>query len=287
MNRLPGRNVAMALRFYNTLTAQVEDFHTLVPNQVRMYTCGPTVYDFAHIGNFRTFVFQDVLRRHLKYRGYQVIQVMNLTDVDDKTIRDARAAGLELRDFTARYIEAFEVDRKLLNLETPEYMVRATDHIADMIQVIQTLTEKGYTYQSEGSTYFHVEKFKDYGKLSKIDLSGIRAGARVDTDEYDKDNARDFVLWKAAKEGEPAWDSPFGRGRPGWHIECSVMAMKYLGPSFDIHSAGVDLVFPHHENEIAQSEAATGKTFAHTWLHAEHLMVNGEKMSKSQGNFFT
>jgi len=277
----------MALRFYNTLTAQVEDFHTLVPNQVRMYTCGPTVYDFAHIGNFRTFVFQDILRRHLKYRGYQVIQVMNLTDVDDKTIRDARAAGLNLRDFTARYIEAFEVDRKLLNLETPEFMVRATENIPDMIQLIQRLAEKGYTYQSEGSTYFHVEKFKDYGKLSKIDLSGIRAGARVDTDEYDKADARDFVLWKAAKEGEPAWDSPFGPGRPGWHIECSVMAMKYLGESFDVHSAGVDLVFPHHENEIAQSEAATGKTFAHTWLHAEHLMVNGEKMSKSQGNFFT
>jgi len=277
----------MALRFYNTLTAQVEDFHTLVPNQVRMYTCGPTVYDFAHIGNFRTFVFQDVLRRHLKYRGYQVIQVMNLTDVDDKTIRDARAAGLDLREFTARYIEAFEVDRKLLSLETPEFMVRATENIPDMIQLIQRLAEKGYTYQSEGSTYFHVEKFKDYGKLSKIDLSGIRAGARVDTDEYDKADARDFVLWKAAKEGEPAWDSPFGPGRPGWHIECSVMAMKYLGESFDVHSAGVDLVFPHHENEIAQSEAATGKTFAHTWLHSEHLMVNGEKMSKSQGNFFT
>ncbi|HEV2493320.1 MAG TPA: cysteine--tRNA ligase [Terriglobia bacterium] len=277
----------MALRFYNTLTAQVEDFHTLVPNQARMYTCGPTVYDFAHIGNFRTFVFQDVLRRHLKYRGYQVIQVMNLTDVDDKTIRDARAAGLDLRDFTDKYIAAFEVDRKLLNLETPEFMVRATENIPEMIQLIQTLTEKGYTYQSEGSTYFRVEKFKEYGKLSKIDLSGIRAGARVDTDEYDKADARDFVLWKAAKEGEPAWDSPFGPGRPGWHIECSVMAMKYLGESFDIHSAGVDLVFPHHENEIAQSEAATGKTFAHTWLHAEHLMVNGEKMSKSRGNFFT
>jgi cysteinyl-tRNA synthetase len=277
----------MALRFYNTLTAQVEDFHTLAPNQVRMYTCGPTVYDYAHIGNFRTFVFQDILRRYLEYKGYEVRQVMNLTDVDDKTIRDAREAGLELRDFTAKYIQAFEVDRKLLNFETPEFMVRATDHIADMIQLIQTLTEKGYTYQTEGSTYFRVEKFKDYGKLSKIDLSGIRAGARVDADEYDKANPRDFVLWKAAKEGEPRWDSPFGPGRPGWHIECSVMAMKYLGESFDIHSAGVDLVFPHHENEIAQSEASTGKPFAHTWLHAEHLIVNGAKMSKSLGNFFT
>ncbi len=277
----------MALRFYNTLTAQVEDFHTLVPNQVRMYTCGPTVYDYAHIGNFRTFVFQDILRRYLRYKGYEVRQVMNLTDVDDKTIRNAREAHLELRDFTAKYIEAFEVDRKLLNLETPEFLVRATDHIPDMIQLIQRLAEKGYTYQSDGSTYFRVERFKDYGKLSKIDFSGIRAGARVDADEYDKANARDFVLWKAAKEGEPSWPSPFGPGRPGWHIECSVMAMKYLGESFDIHSAGVDLVFPHHENEIAQSEAATGKPFAHTWLHAEHLIVNGKKMSKSLGNFFT
>ncbi|HLW79708.1 MAG TPA: cysteine--tRNA ligase [Terriglobia bacterium] len=277
----------MALRFHNTLTGQVEDFHTLVPNQVRMYTCGPTVYDFAHIGNFRTFVFQDVLRRYLRYRGYEVRQVMNLTDVDDKTIRNARQAGLDLRDFTARYIEAFEVDRKLLNLETPEFMVRATDHIPDMVALVERLAEKGYTYQSDGSTYFHVEKFKDYGKLSKIDLSGIRAGARVDADEYEKDNARDFVLWKAAKEGEPSWPSPFGPGRPGWHLECSVMAMKYLGESFDIHSAGVDLVFPHHENEIAQSEAATGKPFAHTWLHAEHLIVEGKKMSKSLGNFYT
>jgi cysteinyl-tRNA synthetase len=277
----------MALRFHNTLTAQVEEFHPLADNQVRIYTCGPTVYDYAHIGNFRTFVFQDILRRYLRYRGYEVRQVMNLTDVDDRTILNARAAGLELRDFTANYIDAFEVDRKLLNLEAPEFLVRATDHIPEMIGLIQALTEKGYTYQSEGSTYFRVEKFKDYGKLSKIDLSGIRAGARVDADEYDKANPRDFVLWKAAKEGEPYWESPFGPGRPGWHLECSAMAMKYLGETFDIHSGGIDLAFPHHENEIAQSEAATGKPFARTWLHAEHLVVNGKKMSKSLGNFFT
>ncbi len=277
----------MALRFYNTLAAQVEDFHPLSAHEVRVYTCGPTVYDYAHIGNFRTFVFQDILRRHLKYRGYRVEQVMNLTDVDDKTIRNSRAAGLSLREFTAKYIREFEMDRDLLDLEAPEFLVRATDHIDDMIRLIQTLASKGYSYESEGSVYFRVDKFKDYGKLSRIDLSGIRAGARVDSDEYDKDNARDFVLWKAAKKDEPSWPSPFGPGRPGWHLECSVMAMKYLGETLDIHSAGVDLVFPHHENEIAQSEAATGKPFARYWLHAEHLLVNGEKMSKSLGNFYT
>src|SRR5436309_1760559 len=277
----------MALRLYNTLTAQVEEFQPLADNQVRMYTCGPTVYDFAHIGNFRTFVFQDILRRYLKYREYQVRQVMNLTDVDDKTIRNAREAHLPLRDFTSKYIDAFEADRQLLNLERPEFSVRATDHVEDMVKLIQVLAEKGYTYASGGSIYFRVEKFAGYGKLSKIDLSGMQAGARVDTDEYEKANPRDFVLWKAAKEGEPRWESPFGPGRPGWHIECSVMAMKYLGETLDIHSGGTDLAFPHHENEIAQSEAATGKPFARFWLHAEHLKVNGERMAKSLGNYFT
>jgi cysteinyl-tRNA synthetase len=277
----------MALRLYNTLTARVDEFQPLAGNEVRIYTCGPTVYDFAHIGNFRTFVFQDILRRYLKYRGFRVCQVMNLTDVDDKTIRDAREAGLPLRDFTSKYIEAFEIDRKLLGLEEPEFWVRATDHVADMIKLIEILTSKGYTYPSDGSIYFRVEKFADYGKLSKVDLSGIKAGARVEADEYEKVNVRDFVLWKAAKEGEPRWESPFGPGRPGWHIECSAMAMKYLGETLDIHSGGTDLAFPHHENEIAQSEAATGKPFARFWLHAEHLMVNGERMSKSLGNFYT
>jgi cysteinyl-tRNA synthetase len=277
----------MALRFYNTLAGRVEEFQPLEDKKVRMYTCGLTVYGFAHIGNYRSFVFQDILRRFLQYQDYEVTQVMNLTDVDDKTIRNANAAGLSLRDYTNQFIEAFNVDRQLLNLEKPEIVVRATDHIDDMVKLIQTLEKKGYAYESDGSYYFRVEKFSDYGKLSRIDLSGMRAGARVDSDEYDKANVRDFVLWKAAKEGEPYWDTPLGPGRPGWHIECSVMSMKYLGETFDIHSGGVDLVFPHHENEIAQSEAATGKPFVRYWLHGEHLVVNGEKMSKSLGNVFT
>ncbi len=277
----------MALRLYNTLTGRVDDFAPLEGNTVRMYTCGPTVYDFAHIGNFRTFVFQDILRRYLKYRGHEVRHVINLTDVDDNTIRNARAAGLPLNEYTAKYIGAFEVDRQLLSLENPEFLVRATDHVPDMVRLIQTLLEKDYAYSSDGSVYFRVEKFGEYGKLSKTDFSGIRSGARVDADKYDKANARDFVLWKARKEGEPSWESELGPGRPGWHIECSVMAMKYLGPTLDIHSGGTDLVFPHHENEIAQSEAATGRPFARFWLHADHLVVNGQSMSKSLGNFFT
>ncbi|TAM81148.1 MAG: cysteine--tRNA ligase [Acidobacteria bacterium] len=277
----------MALHFYNTMGGKVEEFRPLEDKKVRIYTCGLTVYGYAHIGNYRTFVFQDILRRFLKYQGYQVVQAMNLTDVDDKTIRNADAAGLSLRDYTDRFIEAFEVDRQLLNLEKPEFVVRATDHIDDMVKLVQKLEQKGYAYKSEGSYYFPVEKFPDYGKLSRIDLSGIRAGARVDADEYDKANVRDFVLWKAAKEGEPFWDTALGPGRPGWHIECSAMSMKYLGETFDIHSGGIDLVFPHHENEIAQSEAATGKPFVRFWLHGEHLVVNGEKMSKSLGNVYT
>ena len=277
----------MALRFYNTLAGRVEEFQPIEDKKVRIYTCGLTVYGYAHIGNYRSFVFPDILRRFLKYQGYEVFQVMNLTDVDDKTIRNANAAGLSLRDYTNRYIEAFDIDRQLLNLERPEIVVRATDHIDDMVKLIQTLEQKGYAYESDGSYYFRVDKFPGYGKLSKIDLSGIRAGARVDSDEYDKANVRDFVLWKAAKEGEPFWDTPLGPGRPGWHVECSVMSMKYLGETFDIHSGGVDLVFPHHENEIAQSEAATGKPLVRYWMHGEHLVVNGEKMSKSLGNVYT
>ncbi len=278
----------MPLRLHNTLTGQLEDFQPLEGNLVRIYTCGPTVYDFAHIGNYRTFVFQDVLRRYLKYRGYEVKQVTNLTDVDDKTIRNSQATEpTKLRAYTDKFIEAFKIDRELLSLETAELMPRATDHIEDMVKLIQTLVEKGFAYTSEGSVYFRVDNFKDYGKLSKIDLEGMRAGARVDSDEYEKGNVRDFVLWKAKKGDEPYWDTPLGPGRPGWHIECSVMSMKYLGETFDIHSGGADLVVPHHENEIAQSEAATGKPFVKTWLHAAHLIVNGEKMSKSLGNFFT
>ena len=277
----------MALHLYNTLSRQLEEFKPLEDNLVRIYNCGPTVYDYAHIGNYRTFVFQDILRRYLKYRGYEVRQVTNLTDVDDKTIRNAQAAGLPLRDFTEKYIEAYKIDRELLSLDPPELLVRATDHIDDMVKLIQILEDKGYAYRSAGSIYFRVEAFKDYGKLSKFDRDGIKAGARVDSDEYDKADVRDFVLWKAPKEGELFWETSLGPGRPGWHIECSAMSMKYLGPSLDIHSGGSDLVFPHHENEIAQSEAATGKPFAHFWLHADHLIVNGEKMSKSLGNFYT
>jgi cysteinyl-tRNA synthetase len=277
----------MSLRLYNTLTRQVEEFKPLAGNEVRIYTCGPTVYDYAHIGNFRTFIFQDILRRFLKYRGYKLQQVMNLTDVDDNTIRNSTAAGISLREYTQKFIRAFEIDCELLNLEKPEISIRATDHIEDMVKLIQVLLEKGYAYAADGSVYFRVAAFKDYGKLANLDLSGIRPGARVDTDRYDKTDARDFALWKAAKPGEPFWETPFGPGRPGWHIECSVMSMKYLGPSLDIHSGGADLIFPHHENEIAQSEAATGKAFVHYWLHAEHLIVNGEKMSKSLGNYYT
>jgi cysteinyl-tRNA synthetase len=277
----------MSFRVYNTLGGQIEEFNPLLDYQVGMYTCGPTVYDFPHIGNYRTFVFQDILRRWLRYRGYALRHVMNLTDVDDNTIRKSKAAGLSLRDYTAKYVEAFQVDRQLLSLEDPEIVVRATDSIADMVTLIQTLVERGYAYASEGSIYFRVAAFKNYGQLTKIDLSGIRDGARIDSDKYDKNNARDFALWKAPKEGEPFWETALGPGRPGWHIECSVMSMKYLGETFDIHSGGVDLIFPHHENEIAQSEAATGKPFVRYWLHAEHLIVNGEKMSKSLGNFYT
>ena len=275
------------IKFHNTLTDRTEPFVPLVKGEVRAYTCGPTVYDFAHIGNFRTFVFQDVLRRYLKSRGYRVIQVMNLTDVDDRIIQKSAAAGVSIRDYTDKYIQAYLDDRRALNLEFPEYIARATEHIDDMVELIQRLTANGFTYTSEGSTYFRNSKFPGYGKLSKIDVAGMQTGARVDMDRYDKDNVRDFALWKAPKPGEHFWETPIGPGRPGWHIECSAMAMKYLGETMDIHSGGVDLTFPHHENEIAESEAATGKPFARYWLHAEHLLVDQEKMSKSMGNFAT
>jgi len=275
------------VRFHNTLSGQTEPFVPLVPGEVRTYTCGPTVYDFAHIGNFRTFVFQDVLRRYLKSKGYRVIQVMNLTDVDDRIIQKAAAAGVSIREYTDKYIQAFLDDRRALNLELPEHLARATEHIDEMVKLIQQLTEKGFTYTSEGSTYYRISKFPSYGKLSKIDVAGMQDGARVDNDRYDKDNARDFALWKAPKPGEHFWETPIGPGRPGWHIECAAMALKFLGDTLDIHSGGVDLTFPHHENEIAESEAATGKTFARYWLHAEFLLVDHEKMSKSMGNFAT
>src|SRR6201987_553063 len=275
------------IRFHDTLTDRLEPLKPVHEDEVRIYTCGPTVYDFAHIGNFRTFVFQDILRRFLRSAGYRVLQVMNLTDVDDRIIANAAAAKLTLREYTEKYIEAFLEDMRSLNLEMPEELVRATDHIEDMVALIERLSQKGFTYTSDGSIYFRIAKFPDYGKLSKIHVEGMQTGARVDMDRYDKDNARDFALWKAPKLGEHFWETPIGPGRPGWHIECSAMAMKYLGDTLDIHSGGVDLTFPHHENEIAESEAATGKPFARYWLHAEHLLVDGEKMAKSHGNFFT
>jgi len=277
----------MSLRLHNTLTLQVEPFEPADGQTVRMYTCGPTVYNFAHIGNLRTFAFEDILRRWLKAHGWKMDHVMNITDVDDKIIRNAGAKHQSIDEYTAEYTQAFLEDSAALRLETPEHLVKATQHIDEMVHAIQELDAKGYTYVSEGSVYYRISKFPQYGKLSHADFSGIRAGARVDVDEYDKDNARDFVLWKAPKEGEPFWDTPIGPGRPGWHIECSAMAMKYLGETLDIHAGGVDLIFPHHENEIAQSEAITCKPFARFWLHCEFLNVESQKMSKSVGNIYT
>jgi cysteinyl-tRNA synthetase len=277
----------MALRLYNTLTQSVQPFAPLSDNTVRMYTCGPTVYDFAHIGNFRTFLFYDLLRRWLRASGFQLNHVMNITDVDDKIIRNAVAQQKSLDEYTAIYTKAFLDDCATLRLETPERLVRATEHIKEMAEAIHKLEDDGYTYRSDGSVYFRISKFKDYGKLSHNDFSGMVAGARVDVDNYDKADARDFALWKAAKPGEPAWDTEAGHGRPGWHIECSVMAIEYLGATLDLHAGGIDLIFPHHENEIAQSEALTGKQFSRFWVHSEFLLVEGQKMSKSLGNFYT
>ena len=277
----------MALRFYNTLTQEFEDFRPLTDNAVRMYTCGPTVYNFVHIGNFRTFTFQDILRRWLGYRGYELNHVMNVTDVDDKIIINAAKEGKSIADYTAAYTKAFFEDAAALRLQQPEHVSKATEHIPEMVKAIEDLTAKGCTYTSDGSTYFRIAAFPEYGKLSHNDFSGMRSGARVDLDEYEKADARDFVLWKARKENEPAWDAPFGEGRPGWHIECSAMAMHYLGETLDIHAGGIDLVFPHHENEIAQSESITRKPFSRFWLHSEHLHIESQKMSKSLGNFYT
>jgi cysteinyl-tRNA synthetase len=277
----------MALRFHNTLTQQLEEFSPARDNTVRMYTCGPTVYDFAHIGNFRTFTFVDLLRKCLRANGFRLDHVMNITDVDDKIIRNAVAQHKSLEEYTAIYTNAFLEDAKLLRLERPERLAPATAHIDDMVEAIERLSATSHTYNSEGSTYFRIATFPGYGKLSHNDFTGNLAGARVDVDEYDKADARDFALWKAPKEGEPAWQTRIGPGRPGWHIECSVMAIKYLGETLDLHAGGVDLVFPHHENEIAQSESLTGRPFARFWLHCEFLMVEGQKMSKSLGNYFT
>jgi len=277
----------MALRLYNTLSAKIEEFQPMQGNQVRMYACGPTVYDYGHIGNFRTFIAVDLLYRFLRQSGYDVRYVMNITDVDDKIIHNASRDGVTVQQYTAKYEQAFLEDSAALNIERP-ILVRATEHIPEMADFIRKLVEKGLAYRTEdGSYYFRIAKFPQYGKLSKKDFAGMEDGARVDVDEYEKDSARDFALWKAPKPGEASWETPIGRGRPGWHIECSVMSMAELGPSFDLHAGGEDLIFPHHENEIAQSESLTGQPFARFWFHARFLLVEGEKMSKSLGNFFT
>ncbi|PWB77423.1 MAG: cysteine--tRNA ligase [Holophagae bacterium] len=275
------------LHLYNTLTRRLEPFTSLEAGHARIYTCGPTIYDYSHIGNFRTFLFEDILRRVLRLFGYRVTQVMNLTDVDDKTIRGASQAGLSLREYTDRYAAAFFEDLDTLRVERAEHYPRATDHIPGMVELVRRLGQAGRTYRSEGSVYYRIATFPGYGKLSGVRPDANLAGARVDVDEYEKEDARDFVLWKAAKPGEPAWETELGCGRPGWHLECSAMSMETLGESLDIHCGGVDNIFPHHENEIAQSEGATGRPFARFWLHAEHLLVEGEKMAKSLGNFFT
>jgi cysteinyl-tRNA synthetase len=277
----------MPFRLFNTLSGKVEEFQPIQDKQVRMYACGPTVYDYGHIGNFRTFIAVDILRRFLRQSGFEVRHVMNITDVDDKIIRNAAQAGIPLKQFTSKYEKAFLEDVGALNIEQPE-LVHATDHIPEMADFIARLVEKGFAYRTDdGSYYFRIAKFPEYGKLSKKDLAGMEDGARVDVDEYEKDSARDFALWKAPKPGETSWESKIGQGRPGWHIECSVMSMEELGESFDLHAGGEDLIFPHHENEIAQSESATGKPFVKFWFHARFLLVEGEKMSKSLGNFFT
>ena len=278
------------MKVYNSLTRRNEELVPLEKNEIRLYTCGPTVYNFAHIGNFRAYTFEDILRRVIQFNGMKIRQVMNLTDVDDKTIRGANAAGVKLTDYTKTYKDAFFADLKKLNVQRAEVYPAATDHIPEMIALVEKLMEKGVAYQSEdGSVYFNVRKFPGYGKLAHIDFEHQQTGARCAADEYDKENVGDFALWKAWEEsdGPVGWESPWGRGRPGWHIECSAMSMKYLGETFDLHTGGIDNLFPHHENEIAQAEAATGKEFVKTWMHCAHLRVNGEKMSKSAGNFFT
>ncbi len=280
----------MALDLFNSLNGRIEEFAPADDNTVRFYACGPTVYDYGHIGNFRTFVAVDVLRRYLRQSGWKLMHVMNITDVDDKIIKNANQRGVVIGEYTKKFEQAFLEDMDTLGIEQPERISRATEHIAEMARFIRKLADKGFAYQAEdGSWYFRISKFPEYGKLSKKDFAGMitDGGGRMDADEYEKDDARDFALWKAPKEGEASWETEIGPGRPGWHIECSTMAMEYLGETFDLHAGGEDLMFPHHENEIAQSEALTGKTFARHWMHVRFLLVEGQKMSKSLGNFYT
>ncbi|MBN2408260.1 MAG: cysteine--tRNA ligase, partial [Candidatus Aminicenantes bacterium] len=275
------------IQLFNTLTGRKEPFVPLTPGEVKMYTCGPTVYDFAHVGNFRAYLFEDLLKRFLVFSGFKVIHVMNITDIDDKTIRGAKAQGVDLNTYTQKYIDAFFSDLKILNVALADRYPRATEHIPEMVAIVKRLIEKGFAYEKEGSYYFSIAKFPAYGRLSKINRDELQPGQRVDRDEYEKENVHDFALWKAKKEDEPFWETEIGPGRPGWHIECSAMSSRYLGETFDIHCGGVDNIFPHHENEIAQSEASSGKKFVHYWLHCHHLIRDGEKMSKSKGNTIT
>ena len=279
------------LQLYNTLSRKKETFKPLENDFVRMYNCGPTVYDLPHVGNYRSFFLADILRRYLEFRGNRVLQVLNITDIDDKTIRDSQTSGMNFKDFTTKYTSVFFDGLDKLRIRRAHIHPRATEHIEEMLELVQMLVEKGFAYEKEGNVYFSIVKFSDYGKLNRIDTEGMKPGSSVDLDEYEKDDVRDFVLWKASKPEEIEqgifYDSPWGKGRPGWHIECSAMSMKYLGETLDIHTGGTDNAFPHHENEIAQSEAATGKPFVRFWVHGAHLIVDGEKMSKSKGNYFT
>lgn len=281
----------MTLKFYNTLTRKKEVFKPLHDKEVKMYACGPTVYDYPHIGNFRSFFLADIIYRYLLYKGYKVKFVMNITDIDDKTIKRSGEEGLSLKDFTEKYANIFFEGLDKLNIKRATLYPRATETIPQMIELIKRLEEKGFAYEKKDGVYYDISKFKDYGKLSKIDLSNVKTGASVDVDEYDKENPGDFALWKKSTPEELKrgiyFESPWGKGRPGWHIECSAMSTYYLGETIDIHIGGVDLIFPHHENEIAQSEGATGKTFVRYWIHGEHLLVDRTKMSKSKGNFYT
>ena len=275
------------LKLFNTLSGKIESFQSLEKGQVKLYTCGPTVYNYGHIGNSRAYVFEDLLKRLLLFLGFKVTHVMNITDVDDKTIIGAQAEGVTIQEYTKKYINAFFTDLETLNILKADYYPLATDHIPEMVKLIQRLLDKGFAYRKNGSIYFSIEKFPNYGRLSKIEMSELRPGEREDSDEYEKESVHDFALWKEKKEGEPFWKTDLGDGRPGWHIECSAMSSKYLGETFDIHCGGVDNIFPHHENEIAQSEAASGHSFVNFWIHCHHLIVDGEKMSKSKNNQFT
>jgi len=272
------------IRFFNTYSGQIEPFEPLHAGEVKLYTCGPTVYDHQHIGNYRAYIFEDLLKKFLRFMGFAVTHVMNITDIDDKTIKGANAKGVTLREYTKDYIKSFFADLKTLRIDEANHYPRATEFIQEMAHMVKGLYDKGYAYEKDGSYYYDISKFPNYGRLSKINMSELKSSIRVDADEYEKEGAHDFALWKARKENEPYWDTEIGQGRPGWHIECSVMSSKYLGESFDIHCGGVDNIFPHHENEIAQSEAYTGKEFVRTWMHCQHLIRDGEKMSKSLGN---